>query len=233
MSRYYIIGDIHGQFERIEQFCLDNQTTKDDVLIILGDAGINYYGPNDRRDLRNKQYLQALPITLFSIHGNHEERPNNIPSYHERIWNNGIVYVEDTFPNLLFAKDGEIYDINQKKVLVIGGAYSVDKNIRLLRGYKWWSDEQPSEETKRLVEDKLDANNWTIDIVLTHTCPLKYEPIEVFLPFVDQSKVDKGTEEWLDWIEDNLSYQKWYCGHFHTEKVIDNLEFMFMGWKEF
>lgn len=31
-----------------------------------------------------------------------------------------------------------------------------------------------------------------------HTVPLKYEPVEVFMARVDQSKVDKSTEEWLD-----------------------------------
>lgn len=30
----------------------------------------------------------------------------------ERLWRGGIVYVEDEFPNLLFARDGEVYDIN-------------------------------------------------------------------------------------------------------------------------
>ncbi len=38
---------------------------------------------------------------------------------------------------------------------------------------------------------------------------------------LDQSKVDRTTEEWLDKIEDRLNYQKWYCGHYHTEKKVD------------
>lgn len=63
--------------------------------------------------------------------------------------------------------------------------------------------------------------------MLSHTAPLKYEPVEVFLAGVDKSQVDKSTEKWLDWIEDQLDYQKWYCGHYHTEKKIDRLEFMF------
>lgn len=69
--------------------------------------------------------------------------------------------------------------------------------------------------------------------MLSHTTPLKYEPVEVFLPGVDQSKVDKSTEEWLDGIEDKLEYQKWYCGHYHTEKKIDRLEIMFQNVEEF
>jgi len=39
----YLTGDIHGDFSRIEQFCEENETTKEDVRIILGDAGINFF----------------------------------------------------------------------------------------------------------------------------------------------------------------------------------------------
>ena len=42
-------------------------------------------------------------------------------------WNGGKVWVEEAYPNILFAKDGEIYDIAGMKTIVIGGAYSVDK----------------------------------------------------------------------------------------------------------
>lgn len=46
-------------------------------------------------------------------------------------WNGGKVWVEEAYPNILFAKDGEIYDIAGMKTIVIGGAYSVDKFYRL------------------------------------------------------------------------------------------------------
>ena len=75
----YLTGDTHGNFDHIRRFCELNNTTKDDVLIILGDAGINYY--LNKRDYKLKQELQNLPITLFCIHGNHEERPENVGTY--------------------------------------------------------------------------------------------------------------------------------------------------------
>lgn len=61
---------------------------------------------------------------------------------------------------------------------------------------------------------------------MTHTCPLKYEPTEAFLPIIDQGSVDKSTEEWLDTLERKLEYKKWFCGHFHIDKTIDNIRFM-------
>ena len=63
--------------------------------------------------------------------------------------------------------------------------------------------------------------------MLSHTVPLKYEPVEVFLPMIDQSEVDKSTEIWLDEIEEKLSYRRWYSGHYHTSKAVDRLRILF------
>ena len=38
----YITGDMHGDFSRIERFCDRLHPSKDDIMIILGDAGFNY-----------------------------------------------------------------------------------------------------------------------------------------------------------------------------------------------
>lgn len=184
------------------------------------------YSASSALDILRKEYLAKLPITLLCIHGNHERRPESLPYYDEQEWHGGNVYAEERYPNILFAKDGEVYDLNGRKAIAIGGAYSIDK-ARRIEGQSWWADEQPSPAIKARVEKALDLLNWQIDIVLSHTTPLKYEPVEVFFPGIDQSKVDKSTEEWLGSIEDRLEYRKWYCGHYHTEKKIDRLQIMF------
>ena len=53
---------------------------------------------------------------------------------------------------MLFAKDGEIYNIEGTKHLVIGGAYSVDKFYRLAHNYGWWPDEQPTKEIREIIK---------------------------------------------------------------------------------
>ena len=111
-------------------------------------------------------------------------------TYEETHWRGGIVYWEPKFPNLLFAKDGEIYELEGKRCIAIGGAYSVDKYFRLMGGTGWWEDEQPSDEIMDRVENRLKEENWTVDVVLSHTCPYKYIPRDVFLPFIRQDTVD-------------------------------------------
>ena len=228
----YITGDKHADFREVFYFCYANKTTLDDILIVLGDAGINYYAnekDNNLKDSLNKYY----PITFFCIHGNHEERPENIKTYKAKKFHNGLVYYEEKYPNILFAKDGEVYDFNNHKVLVIGRAYSVDKYFSLPRGYNWYESEQPSEEIKNNVRSVLKKLNYKVDIILSHTCPYKYLPREMFLEGIDQSTVDNSTEYFLDEIEEKLDYNIWYCGHYHTDKKIDKIIFMFHEIEEF
>ena len=218
-------GDTHGQTDKILHFVERFELTEHDAIVILGDAGINYYG-NDHGDRRIKRRLNDSGVTIFCIHGNHERRPASLPYYREGMWHGGAVYVEDDYPNLLFARDGEIYDLDSHPSLVIGGAYSVDKHYRQMRGLHWFDDEQPSQQTKDHVESVLDGIGWKIDTVLSHTCPYKAIPVEAFLPGLDQSKVDNSTERWLDDIEGRLSYSHWLCGHWHIDKRLDRFHFL-------
>lgn len=215
----YIIGDTHRDFSRI--YKLEKDT--DNMLIVLGDVGINYY--LNEEDKNYKEYLKKLKLKLFCVRGNHEERPENISTYKEIEMFGGKVFIEEEHPNLIFAKDGETYNIDGKKILVIGGAYSVDKQYRLLHGYKWFKEEQLTKKEMDTILAKVKGKHF--DIVLSHTCPYKYEPREVFMQGLDQSKVDKSMEHFLDKVEENINYDKWYCGHYHTEKQVDKLEFMF------
>lgn len=219
----YYTGDIHGSKAEITSFCKRMELTEEDIIIILGDVGANYYGTD--RDCGLKGAFRKLKPTIFCIHGNHEMRPSTIPTYKTKKWHGGVVWYEERYPNLLFAKDGEIYDFEGLKHLVIGGAYSVDKYYRLLRGYNWWPDEQPSEEIKAYVEKQIAEKE--IDIVLSHTCPFKYEPTEMFIQGIDQSSVDDSTEHWLDRIEEAIKYKAWFCGHWHVNKRIDKMHFLF------
>ena len=76
---YYITGDVHRDFKRIEEFTKKYHTTLNDYLIILGDVGLNYY--EDERDKKLKEKVSHLPINLLCVKGNHEESPENIKSY--------------------------------------------------------------------------------------------------------------------------------------------------------
>lgn len=227
----YITGDTHGSFFRIKQFCERMNTTKDDIMIILGDAGLNFW--LNKSDYKRKKEVMRLPITLFMIHGNHEERPYLIKGYEEKEWHGGTVYVEPEFPRLIFAKDGEIYDFDGKKTVVIGGAYSIDKQYRITHHVPWFESEQPNDEIKAYVEEQLTKADWKVDVVLSHTAPVNYEPRHLFMKGINQALVDKTTEKWLQEIEYKLDYKKWYFGHYHGEWIKGRMQMLFEDIIEF
>jgi hypothetical protein len=200
--------------------------TADQIIVLLGDVGVNYN--RTLNECVQKQKLQDSGRTYFCIHGNHEMRPENIESYHERTNELGTFYVEDAYPNILFAKDGEIYNLENRKVLVLGGAYSVDKWYRLASGYKWFADEQISPEKRKEILKRIKKIK-KVDLVLSHTCPEQWQPTDLFLRGLDQSTVDKSMEEWLSKVEQALEYDHWLFAHFHANRMINEKATMLYG----
>jgi len=240
--RFYITGDKHRDFSQVERFCIEERTRRKDVLIVLGDASFNYYG--DERDDELKTIVSGFSITLFCLHGNKEERPQNIGSYGMRNFCGGKVYYEPKYPNIYFAIDGEVYNFDGREYLVMGGAHSVDKQRCFELGKPYFDDEMPSDKAKSKALDNLAARGNNIYGLLTHTCPLKYLPREMFmttredaqkrakkrrftLPFLKKKTfkpdIDRSTEEWLDKLEDTVEYEEWFCGHYHIDKEIDKI----------
>lgn len=235
----YMTGDIHGDPIRlwsIENFCNNHKTTTDDWLICLGDVGLNYYGAKSKKEISLKNEAAKLPIKMFCIHGNHERRPIKEDGYKEIEVTEGAIQGpmlwDLRYPNQYFAIDGAVYKIQTSErtlnALVCGGAYSVDKFYRLQFRANWWPDEQPNELTKGLV--RLMATRYPIDIMLTHTCPLRFEPKELFLDCIDQSTVDTSTEEFFDELYKQFPADQkpmWYFGHFHGNKYTDDYVMLF------
>lgn len=224
MGRLFVTGDIHGNFKdikRLKKFCKENNTTKEDAMIILGDVGVNYW--LDERDRQVKDALSSCPITFLCIHGNHEERPSNISSYVYAISKKyGAVWYEYDYPNIYFLEDG-VHIINEKRFLIASGAYSVDKRYRIATGKKWFSSEQMDDKTKSRLAATICLNN-SFDYILSHTAPLNYEPRYLFLSMIDQSTVDKSMENYLQWIYENINLntlKKWYFGHYHDDNLLN------------
>lgn len=121
----------------------------------------------------------------------------------------------------------------KKSVLVIGGAYSVDKYYRLSHGMAWFDTEQPDEIIKQYVEKQLENVDCSVDIVLSHTVPILAEPVWNFIPGLDQTTVDKSTEKWLQTIHDNLDLREgWYAGHYHCESEENGIRIMYEDFDE-
>lgn len=227
MRRLFMTGDTHGDFDFLAGWCRDNETTYEDILIILGDAGINYYGPTQKKELALKDMIKDCPITLLCVRGNHEDRPEDRPEL--GLGDVGIgdeVYLDIRYPNIWYAQDGGEYNIIGKKILTIGGAYSVDKFYRISRGWKWVANEMLNSDERANILDKIYDKEY--DIVCTHTCPIDWEPVDLFLSGIDQNSVPKDMERFLSDVKRYITYKKWYFGHYHADREQwDNSRLMF------
>ena len=231
-EKYYITGDKHRSFKDLIHFCRKNNLREKDVIIILGDSGFNYYG--DERDIALKDKLSKARITLFCLYGNREKRPENIETYGVRNFCGGKVYYEPKYPRLLFAIDGEIYNFGGKEYVCVGGAHSVNSEQCIAEGLPYYPNEQPSEDIKEKVECVLGDRNNSIYGFLTHTCPISVIPKEMFLSVkkendseTNELNIDRSTEMWLEALRKRVSYTKWYCGHYHIDKEIEDVTMVY------
>lgn len=83
----FFTGDIHGNVNGVADFINKVHPTMEDVIVLLGDVGANYY--NGRKDYLMKQWLNDSGTRFLCIHGNHEMRPVNISGYIETEWCGG------------------------------------------------------------------------------------------------------------------------------------------------
>lgn len=215
MQTWLISGDCHRDFFRFKY--LEYENPEDVNIIILGDAGVNYTGKYDHEI---KSGIQRLKFNFYLVRGNHEMRPEDVPNmiliYDDKV--EGYVYFEPNYPNIRYFQDGGVYYINGRKTLVIGGAYSVDKHYRLATGKHWFENEQLTYQERK--EISKTAGGQYFNLILSHTCPERWEPVELFLSMVDQSTVDKTMELWLNTIADKTAYGLWLFGHYHGNMAV-------------
>ena len=221
IKHWLITGDTHSNVaERLHKIKtnMPEYLPEETAVIILGDVGLNYY--LDKKDHRQKWAAEEYGYTIYCVHGNHEERASKISGMKfvrdEAV--GGPVYYEEEFPNIRYFCDWGIYNIDGRKTLVIGGAYSVDKFYRLQRGWQWFESEQLTEWEMAACEQGAIAYP-KFDLVLSHTCPLSLQPVDLFLGCIDQSTVDNSMEVWMERLMKELDLGLWLWGHYHADRI--------------
>lgn len=240
VTQFFVTGDIHGDTRRIVHSEIAHM--KDVSIIILGDSGCNFYKSKARQH-EIKFALNELGCTFYMVRGNHEDRPQNIEGmeiiYDEDIC--GDVFYEPEYPAIRYLFDGGIYSFNGHKTLVVGGAYSVDKWYRLRNHWTWYPSEQLTEEEMNEILCQVEGQSF--DFVFTHTCPLAWEPRDLFLSMIDQSSVDKSMEEWFNTLKESINWDMWLFGHYHDDRIerphvemfyekIENIESIWSRWHD-
>jgi DNA repair exonuclease SbcCD nuclease subunit len=210
-----VIGDIHGNFDglisKIAFYGLKNCT-----IIQLGDFGLGF-SPEHKEKARLKylnKYFKLSNITFYAIRGNHDD-----PSY----WDNAEKY---NLSNLTLLKDYETIIVNDKKILAIGGALSIDRSRRKF-GKTMFSGEGVNYSAEKL------KSFTDINIVVTHTAPpfitqfLDGADMDFWYMQDENLKEDLLKEQYIMTnIYQDLKLQNnitdWFFGHFHMTKFIEH-----------
>ena len=243
IKNWLVSGDCHAEFSRFKNYDKEIQNDPNTAVIILGDAGLNW--TLDEHDSQMKNFLsKRYKFRIYCVRGNHEARPENVPGmeliYDEDV--KGEVFIQKKWPQIRYFKDYAIYHIGGLDVAVIGGAYSVDKWFRLDRGAIWYPDEQLTEE--EMLAATVELTSAEVDMVMTHTCPINWEPNDLFLSGIDQSRVDKSMELFLEEIAQCFGWKVWLFGHYHADRLerpgveqffrcTDKLENIWDRWKNY
>lgn len=208
----FLKGDIHSNLFEVIDFINRFDLGKNDNIIILGDCGIAWR--KDKKDLVQNIKLWnecGNGTKLYFIDGNHENFNilNSLPI------ENNMGKVAD---NIYHLRRGQVYEFENKKILVCGGADSIDK-YRRVENFTWWKEETISQETI----DGIPAGHY--DYVLTHCCPRSvFEENKIYLStlqFLDENKINHNSEDMLEQLKDKIVFDHWYFGHYHINRDLD------------
>jgi len=227
-------GDIHAEFHAIEQLI---DLTAADIIIQAGDFGIwpdCYHRVKVDRNVpvyfcrgnhENHDLLDTFPIGEICNLKTSERINNPILSEKRKISNYNIRKLMRTkFPhahNIYLCNTGSILTLNNKNILFLGGADSIDRNSRTI-GKSWWPQEIFSLEDFDLVSERIKDKH--IDIVVSHTAP-KF--IVEQLSFIE--KLNDPTTKALELIFDMIKPELWIFGHFHKYIEIQIQQCKFIG----
>lgn len=214
-----VTGDTHGEEGRFwypNQPC--NKYLKEgDYLFVCGDFG--YLSDDSYRENRNLRMMaEDLPYTICFCDGNHENF-DLLEAKEVTEWNGGKVHIirRDKLgnPKVIHLMRGQVYEIAGKKIFTFGGGYSRDKEQRV-PGRSWWAREMPNEEEKQEARRNLEACDWKVDYILTHTAPL--QTLNHLVRSIEDN--ERELNDFLSDILEKVTFTHWYMGHLHMDRVV-------------
>lgn len=214
-NKIIITGDTHADISRILKID-DSEMTKNDIVIILGDFGV-IWGDSERTEYCLKVLGEKNFTTAF-LDGNHENFVEIARLEKTIFWNNG--YVGLLPHGVIHLLRGEIYNINDKRIGVCGGANSVDLWHRT-EGISWWREEEITNNDINKFMTIAEEYDNKVDIMLSHDAPASIIPIVKLYSGVNDGEISNSQKQ-LEKINQIIDIKKWYFGHWHIDKKIDD-----------
>lgn len=231
----FITGDTHGLIDvhKLEPYNFPEsyELTKEDILIITGDAGLVW---DEKTDHKRIAYYNAKPYTVVYIPGNHENY-ELLKKYPIVEFHGARAYkISESIYCIL---RGEIMTLNGRTYLCFGGAFSHDTFWRT-EGVDWFKDELPNQEEVDNTIRNLEKLNYRVDYIITHDVPVTHNLAMGFqkLRGVDIMDKYRGKDvdklyihigDFLQQVYETTSFRSWIAGHYHVDKIINNIQILY------
>lgn len=215
-----LVGDLHGDTNYFEQAYKEAQRQGASAIIQVGDFGLFPENQNSFREIA-RQY----DIPFYFIDGNHDDLDR---------WSlyTSIAPVFREL-NLYYVPRGSTLTIDDRSFLCIGGAASIDKEMRLNYGWHWTPKENISDDVVNNIFENLPVD---IEAIISHAPPLSIA--DKNFDSIEKIKFGVG----LNWFDPNmkriehvwrkLEQPQLYCGHMHRSlelekcRILDINEFL-------
>ncbi len=203
MMKALVLGDVHADISHIKFAQRKAKENHCEYIIQLGDFG--YFPQTDwgQAFLKECSSLCIAGVPIFFIDGNHDDH-----------WSlsqeGGIFKVREGIYHL---QRGYSWLLGRRKCLALGGAYSIDRNSRVL-GVSYWE-----EETIKYRDLELASRAEEVDFLFTHDCPLE-SPLEDYIPLFDCNHTISN-RRCLDIAVSNANPRMVIHGHYHLRYSLE------------
>jgi len=207
----YITGDIHGDLSRLSPEKLRFMKLHD-TLIVCGDFGFIWDdSKNEDKILRN---LGKRKYNICFVDGTHENFSilNKFPA-EEKFGGKA----RNITGNLYHLMRGQVYTIEGMKVFTMGGGELPEAELRF-ENEDTGHPELPTKEELLAAVNRLEQNNFEVDLIITHEPPSKTR--EFLLMQKNEKFSVTALNAFLDELAVQCKYKKWYFGSMHTDKFI-------------
>lgn len=196
-----IVGDIHGEFRELA-WTIDQKKIENTAFIVAGDFGLGFYkkGYYEKEYQHIKNKLESRKNCILGLRGNHDD-----PEYF-----NPESDLFLNYPEFRALPDYTRLTWKKREILVIGGATSTDKELRLKSKKKiWWENERPVKDFSKI---KIKE-----DIIISHEAPLNIGPVSIRTSDMDLETYNNILEdrEFLLKVLLESKPQRYYFGHHH------------------
>jgi predicted phosphodiesterase len=203
-----VYGDLHGQFGLIPRLRERNKG-KVDEIVIAGDMGVGFPGPQDDNLKKYGESLSSYPRVRW-IRGNHDD-PAKCAEYN--------------YERLSWIPDGTM----EHGILYVGGAWSIDgpTGLEMYRNYRtpglnWWRDEELTREQWDVIFESIKGKEHTIHTVISHDAPssVLHLILGAHKP-IHQTNTSSNLESLYNRLP-NVAV--WLFGHYHVNVEFDHKE---------